>query len=211
MRMALGAAFLLASACWARAGVHVVLDDGTKMTVESYWTDGEQVHLVTGGVDMIVTKARIKLLDEFAADPEPYENFGSGEARIDGVAPSAIVQEPAAPSAEPVAGDGSEADQAAGDSAASDPDVDDDVAVGDDAIDADDAVAAGDAPADDEAQPTVAGVNVGAAAVEPTADEEPAVDDEAAAVAAAERANPTASFWIPPAHRGDAGKANQQP
>lgn len=211
MRTVLGAAILLASACWAQAGVHVVLDDGTKMTVESYWTDGDQVHLVTGGVDMIVTKARIKLLDEYAADPEPYETFGSGEARIDGVAPSAAVQD-APPSAEPVVRDDSEAiDEAASDPETSDAEADDDVAADDDSVAGDDAVAADDADDDEAPAATVAGVNVGAAGFEPKADEEPAQDDEAAAVAAAERANPTASFWIPPAHRGSAGKANEQP
>ena len=134
MRMALGAAILLASACWARAGVHVVLDDGTKMTVESYWTDGDQVHLITGGVDMIVTKARIKLLDEYAADPEPYESFGSGEAKIDGVAPSAVVHEAAAPSAEPVVSDDAEA----GDAEVYDSEADDGAAADDDSIAGDD-------------------------------------------------------------------------
>jgi len=173
MRMAFGAAIVLASACWVQAGVHVVLDDGTKMTVESYWTDGEQVHLITGDVDLIVSKARIKLLDEYAADPEPYEAFGSGEAKVDGVAPAAEVAE-ASPEAQPAAGE----DSAENDSAENDS-----------------------AEGGDGAPATVAGVNVGAAAPEPDVAEQP-VDDAAVAAEAAERANPTASFWIPTTHRG---------
>jgi hypothetical protein len=81
MRSVLTAFFLAASACLAQAGVLVELTDGTKLTVESHWNDGDQVHLVRGGVDMIVAKSRIKSIDEAAADPEVYRNGAQQDAK----------------------------------------------------------------------------------------------------------------------------------
>ena len=78
MRSVLTAFFLAASVCVAHAGVLVELTDGTKLTVESHWNDGDNVHLVRGGVDMIVPKSRIKSIDEAVADPEIYRDGGSG-------------------------------------------------------------------------------------------------------------------------------------
>jgi len=80
MRRVLTAFFLASSVCLAHAGVLVEFTDGTKLTVESHWNDGDQVHLVRGGVDMIVAKSRIKTIDEAAADPEVYRGGGSGQA-----------------------------------------------------------------------------------------------------------------------------------
>lgn len=81
MRSVLAAFLLIASASLGRAGVYVELTDGTKLTVESHWTDGEQVHLVRGGVDMIVPKSRIKSIDENASDPEVYRDGAPRAAR----------------------------------------------------------------------------------------------------------------------------------
>jgi hypothetical protein len=80
MRSLLAAVFLVASAVIAQAGVLVQLTDGTTLTVESHWSDGNQVHLVRGGVDMIVPKANIKSMNEDVADPE-VGGAASGEAR----------------------------------------------------------------------------------------------------------------------------------
>jgi len=91
MRTLLAACLLIAAAPLAHAGVLVKFTDGTTLTVESHWNDGEQVHLVRGGVDMIVAKSRIKAIDEDVADPEVYRGGGSGEAEAtaDGAAQAA--------------------------------------------------------------------------------------------------------------------------
>ena len=91
MRSVLTAFFLAASACLAHAGVLVELTDGTKLTVESHWNDGDQVHLVRGGVDMIVAKSHIKSIDEAVGDPEVYRGGdGAGTAaKTDGDVPVA--------------------------------------------------------------------------------------------------------------------------
>jgi hypothetical protein len=93
MRNVLTAFFLAASACLAQAGVLVEFTDGTKLTVESHWNDGDQVHLVRGGVDMIVAKSRIKSIDEAAGDPEVYRGAGNGEAppKVQGDVPNGAV------------------------------------------------------------------------------------------------------------------------
>ena len=77
MRSLLAAFLLIGSASLARAGVLVELTDGTKLTVESHWNDGQQVHLVRGGVDMIVAKSRIKSMDDNVKDPEVYSGSRS--------------------------------------------------------------------------------------------------------------------------------------
>ena len=79
MRYAIGAFLVLCCAVAARAGVAVELTDGTKLTVETYWTDGDQMHLVRGGVDMIVPKSRVKHLDEDVADPEVATSHGRAD------------------------------------------------------------------------------------------------------------------------------------
>jgi hypothetical protein len=80
------AACLLITAPLAHAGVRVEMTDGTTLTVESHWFDGQQVHLVRGGVDMIVAKSRIKAIDEDVPDPEVYRDHGpeAAEASNDG-------------------------------------------------------------------------------------------------------------------------------
>jgi hypothetical protein len=74
MRSIVTAFFLAALVCVAHAGVLVELTDGTKLTVESHWNDGDNVHLVRGGVDMIVPKSRIKSIDESVGDPEVFHD-----------------------------------------------------------------------------------------------------------------------------------------
>jgi len=66
-----------------QAGALVELHDGTKLPVDSYWTDGDQLHLVRGGVDLIVDKARIKSIDDDAADADTGGTLGNAEARHD--------------------------------------------------------------------------------------------------------------------------------
>jgi hypothetical protein len=115
MRRLLAAFFFIASASLAHAGVLVELTDGTKLTVESHWTDGQQVHLVRGGVDMIVAKSQIKSMNEDVRDPEVYRGTGNEEeesAKADGQ-----------PAAEPAAAGGDVVPAAA--AAAADPKLSD--------------------------------------------------------------------------------------
>lgn len=89
MRIVLAALVLMAAASAAHAGVLVELTDGTKLTVESHWIDGDQVHLVRGGVDMIVPKSRIKSMDEDVADPEVHREGGEVAGTATAAAPEA--------------------------------------------------------------------------------------------------------------------------
>ncbi|HWP66296.1 MAG TPA: hypothetical protein VNO26_10325 [Candidatus Limnocylindria bacterium] len=79
MRRLLAAVLLCASGSAASAGVLVELTDGTKVTVESHWNDGDRVHLVRGGVDMIVRRSQIKSIDENVPDPEVYRGGNAPE------------------------------------------------------------------------------------------------------------------------------------
>jgi len=101
MRRLLAALLLIASASLARAGVLVELTDGTKLTVESHWSDGQQVHLVRGGVDMIVAKSRIKSMDDSVKDPEVFSGHGDAGSDPESVKADAPAgSDPAAAGAE---------------------------------------------------------------------------------------------------------------
>src|SRR5262245_33065344 len=103
MRRLVAAFLLVVSGSLAHAGELVVLTDGTKLTVESHWNDGDQVHLVRGGVDMIVAKSRIKSIDGDVEDPEVYSgDAGSETAKAEGEADVQAV-DGAAPQAVPAA------------------------------------------------------------------------------------------------------------
>ena len=91
MRRLLAAGFLVLSGSLAHAGELVVLTDGTKLTVESHWNDGDQVHLVRGGVDVIVARSRIASIDGDVEDPEVYTAGDGGEpAKADAAAGSDV-------------------------------------------------------------------------------------------------------------------------
>jgi hypothetical protein len=104
MRRLLAAFLLVASASLARAGELVELTNGTKLTVESHWNDGDQVHLMRGGVDMIVAKSRIKSINDDVEDPEVYSgsgDAGSGTAKADDQAGAPAAADGAEPQAAP--------------------------------------------------------------------------------------------------------------
>lgn len=65
----------------AHAAWRVTLKTGEVLTVESYWREGDQVHLVRGGVDLIVDDARIESLEDGA--PEPETGVQSATARTE--------------------------------------------------------------------------------------------------------------------------------
>ena len=106
MRRLLAVLLLVASGSLAWAGELVELTDGTKLTVESHWNDGEQVHLIRGGVDMIVAKSRIKSIDDDVEDPEIYAGDAGAETpKADGQADAPAVADGAEPQAVPAAGE----------------------------------------------------------------------------------------------------------
>jgi hypothetical protein len=68
-------AVVLACSVGTASGAYLVdLGGGDRLTVDSYWEDGDRTHLVRGGVDMIVPKRRVRSIHEaegtsFAAAP----------------------------------------------------------------------------------------------------------------------------------------------
>ena len=64
MRLITAAGLLVLSTGPALGAYLVDLDAGDRMTVDSYWEDGDRVHLLRGGVDLIVPRRRIRSLKE---------------------------------------------------------------------------------------------------------------------------------------------------
>src|SRR5437879_10632122 len=64
MRLITAAGLLVLSTGPALGAYLVELDAGDRMTVDSYWEDGDRVHLMRGGVDLIVPRRRIRSLKE---------------------------------------------------------------------------------------------------------------------------------------------------
>jgi hypothetical protein len=81
----------LALAAGTASGAWVIeLDGGDRMTVDSYWQDGDRMHLMRDGVDLSVPRSRIRsiresdgpLLQAPAARPAPpAEASGRGSER----------------------------------------------------------------------------------------------------------------------------------
>src|ERR1051325_7357985 len=68
----LTAAGLLVFSTGSALGAYVVeLDGGDRMTVDSYWEDGDRTHLMRGGVDLSVPRGRIRSMRETAERTEP--------------------------------------------------------------------------------------------------------------------------------------------
>ena len=64
MRTTVVAAVLACSVGTASGAYLVELRGGDRLTVDSYWEDGDRTHLVRGGVDMIVPKSRVRGIRE---------------------------------------------------------------------------------------------------------------------------------------------------
>jgi hypothetical protein len=62
MRFFILAGALVLAAGPAMASFQVELDGGDHMTVDSYWEDGDRIHLMREGVDLNVLKSRVKVL-----------------------------------------------------------------------------------------------------------------------------------------------------
>jgi hypothetical protein len=82
MRLLTAAGLLVLSAGTPFAAYVVELDAGDRMTVDSYWEEGDRMHLMRGGVDLNVPRSRIRSMREVS---------GAAEA---GVRPSSPVPAP---------------------------------------------------------------------------------------------------------------------
>ena len=71
------AGFVVVSAALVLGAYLVELDGGDRMTVDSYWTDGDRVHLIDDGRDLSVPRARIRSIGEVPA----LEGSGSREVQ----------------------------------------------------------------------------------------------------------------------------------
>ena len=64
MRLTIAAALLTLSGAPARAAYLVDFGNGDRMTVDSYWEEGDRVHLLRDGVELSVPLARIRRLQQ---------------------------------------------------------------------------------------------------------------------------------------------------
>ena len=89
MRLTIAAALLTLSGAPARAAYLVDFGSGDRMTVDSYWEEGDRVHLMRDGVELTVPRARIRRLQQEEgggspsaarhAEPAPSKRQASGE------------------------------------------------------------------------------------------------------------------------------------
>ena len=79
MRFVLVAGALVLATGTASAGYLVELDGGDRMTVDSYWEDGDRVHLMRDGVDLNLLRSRVRSVR--AVDDRPGEARPSAPAR----------------------------------------------------------------------------------------------------------------------------------
>ena len=70
MRLITAAGLLVLSTGPALGAYLVDLDAGDRMTVDSYWEDGERMHLMRGGVDLSVPRSRVHGMREVSVPAE---------------------------------------------------------------------------------------------------------------------------------------------
>ena len=95
MKTFVAVGLLVLSAVAARAEFTVELDGGDRMTVDSYWEEGDRAHLVQGGVDMTVPKSRVRSVHKGEAADAPAPVAAPRKAAPT-PAPEAEPQQPAA-------------------------------------------------------------------------------------------------------------------
>jgi hypothetical protein len=76
MRLITAAGVLILSTGPALGAYLVELEGADRMTVDSYWVDGNQMHLMQGGVDLSVPRSRVRSVKETSAA------VGSAEAPV---------------------------------------------------------------------------------------------------------------------------------
>ncbi|TMB53700.1 MAG: hypothetical protein E6J60_09490 [Deltaproteobacteria bacterium] len=70
MRLITAAGLLVLSTGPALGAYLVDLDAGDRMTVDSYWEDGDRMHLMRGGVDLSVARRRVRSIHEVSGAEE---------------------------------------------------------------------------------------------------------------------------------------------
>ncbi len=81
MRLTIAAALLTLSGAPASAAYLVDFGNGDHMTVDSYWEDGDRMHLMRDGVELSVPRARIRHVQR--------EEGGGAPSAVKRVAPAA--------------------------------------------------------------------------------------------------------------------------
>jgi len=71
MRLTVAAALLTLSAVPSRAAYLVDFGSGDRMTVDSYWEEGDRVHLMRDGVELTVPRSRIRHLQQQEGGDSP--------------------------------------------------------------------------------------------------------------------------------------------
>ena len=71
MRLTVAAALITLSAVPSTAGYLVDFGSGDRMTVDSYWEDGDHIHFMRDGVELSVPRARVRRLQPDAGAAAP--------------------------------------------------------------------------------------------------------------------------------------------
>src|SRR5262249_60908930 len=98
MRLVMAVGILALAGRTASAAYIVELDAGDRMTVDSYWAEGDRMHLMRQGVDLSVPRGRVRSIHEVEGSsvegsPVPRPAAGGTPAQ----STSASREEPGAP------------------------------------------------------------------------------------------------------------------
>jgi hypothetical protein len=81
MRRVIVVGLLALAAGTASGGYLAELDGGDRITVDSYWEEGDRMHLVRDGIDLNVPRSRVKSLRP-ASTPPPAPPLRRGTASV---------------------------------------------------------------------------------------------------------------------------------
>jgi hypothetical protein len=93
MRLLTAAGLLVFSAGTVLGAYVVDLDGGDRMTVDSYWEEGDRMHLMRGGVDLSVPRSRVRSIKPGGADED-----SAGVGRTEPAAPPRLAPRDTEPS-----------------------------------------------------------------------------------------------------------------
>ena len=94
MRLLTAAGFLVFSTGTVLGAYVVDLDGGDRMTVDSYWEEGDRMHLMRGGVDLSVPRSRVRSIKPGGPDDDTAGIGRTETAPPRRQAPEAIATDP---------------------------------------------------------------------------------------------------------------------